>query len=138
MYPLIQEKGIEVHVEENLPDMRAEKKRMAQVMENLISNAIKYAGPDNPSPKIDVGVREENGRNIFYIQDNGIGIDHKYYATIFQVFQRLPQAKRIEEGTGVGLTTAQRIIENHGGKIWLDSEPGKGTTFFFTIQNKEG
>ena len=137
MYPLIQEKGIEVHVEENLPDMRAEKKRIAQLMENLISNAIKYAGPDNPSPKIDVGVREENGQRIFFVKDNGIGIDSKYFEKIFQVFQRLPQAKKMDGGTGIGLTTAQRIIENHGGKIWLDSKPGKGTTFFFTIQDRE-
>lgn len=135
--PLIQEKGIEVHVKGNLPVILGERKRISQVMENLLSNAVKYIGHDNPSPRIEIGVREENGRNVFYIQDNGIGIDHKYYETIFQVFQRLPQAKRIEEGTGVGLTTAQRIIEHHGGKIWLDSEPGKGTTFFFTIQDKE-
>ncbi len=137
MHPLIQEKGIEVHVAKNLPDMWAEKKRITQVMENLISNAIKYLGSDNPSPRIDVGVREKNGRRVFFVQDNGIGVDPKYFEKIFQVFQRLPQARTINEGTGIGLTTAQRIIEHHGGKIWLDSKPRKGTTFFFTIPDRE-
>ena len=82
-------------------------------------------------------MQEQNGRNVFYVRDNGIGIDQRYFEKIFQVFQRLPQAKKIDEGTGIGLTTAQRIVEHHGGKIWLDSEPGKGTTFFFTIQDRE-
>ncbi len=135
--PLIHEKGIEIHVQENLPVMRAERKRMVQVMENLLSNAVKYIDTDNPSPKIEVGMQEQNGRHVFYVQDNGIGIDPKYFEKIFQVFQRLPQAKKMDDGTGIGLTTAQRIIEHHGGKIWIDSQPGKGTTFFFTIQDRE-
>lgn len=137
LHPLIHEKGITVYVQDNLPVIQGERKRMTQVMENLLSNAVKYIGSENPSPKIEIGVQEENGRKVFYVRDNGIGIDRKYYDTIFQVFQRLPQAKRIDEGTGIGLTTAQRIIEHHGGKIWLDSEPGKGTTFFFSLHDKE-
>jgi signal transduction histidine kinase len=98
---------------------------------------MKYLGKDNPSPSITLGVQEVNGKDAFFIRDNGIGIDEEYFEKIFQVFQRLPAAKRIADGTGVGLAIVKRIIENHGGRIWIESEPGKGTTFFFTLAEKE-
>ena len=137
LQPQIQEKGIGIHLDNNLPMVWGERKRVLQVLENLLSNAVKFLGEENPSPRIDIGVQEQNGRKVFYVQDNGIGIEQKYFDKIFQVFQRLPRAKKIAEGTGIGLTTARRIIENHGGKIWLKSTPGKGTTFYFTLQDKK-
>lgn len=135
--PKIRARGIRVNLQPDLPLVYGEKKRLLQVMENLVSNAVKYLGKVNPSPRIDIGFEKENGQKIIFVRDNGIGIPERYFEKIFQVFQRLPEAKRIEEGTGVGLTTVKRIIEHHGGKIWLTSEPGKGTTFFFILKEKE-
>jgi signal transduction histidine kinase len=110
---------------------------LSQVMENLLSNAVKYMGKENPAPRIDVGAIEQGGQKVFFVRDNGIGIEKKYYQKIFEIFQRLPAGKKIGEGTGVGLTIVKRIIEHHGGRIWLESEMGKGTTFFFTLKDKE-
>lgn len=109
---------------------------MGQVVDNLLANAVKYIGKDNPSPRIVVGVQEQEGQETFFVRDNGIGIEEKYFDTIFQIFQRLPSAKKLGEGTGIGLTIVKRIVENHRGRVWVTSEPGKGSTFFFTL--KEG
>ncbi len=134
---LIDESGVTLNVEKGLPLVYGEMERLGQVMENLLSNAVKYIGKDNPSPRIDVGVREQGGQKVFFVRDNGIGIEKRYDKKIFEIFQRLPAAKKSAEGTGVGLTIVKRIIEHHDGDIWLDSEPGKGTTFFFTLKGKE-
>jgi signal transduction histidine kinase len=136
LQPQIETKGIQITVMQDLPWVYGEKKRIIQVMENLLSNAIKYIGKENPSPRIEVGVQEQDGRKVIFVRDNGIGIEKIYFEKIFQVFQRLPSAKKIEQGTGVGLAIVKRVIEYHGGKVWLESEPGKGTTFFFTLKNK--
>jgi signal transduction histidine kinase len=74
---------------------------------------------------------------VIFVKDNGIGIEKTYFEKIFQVFERLPAAKKIGQGTGIGLAIVKRVIEYHGGRVWLESEPGKGTTFFFTLKNKE-
>jgi signal transduction histidine kinase len=135
LQPQIKASGIMVHIQEDLPVVYGERKRLGQVVDNLMSNAVRYIGNDNPAPRIDVGVEEQDGRQVFYFRDNGIGIDKRYHDKIFVIFQRLPSAKRIGHGTGVGLTIVKRIIERHGGEIWLRSEAGKGTTFFFTLKN---
>jgi signal transduction histidine kinase len=135
-YP-IEKKGIKVTVDKNLPLVHGEKKRLLHVMENLLSNSVKYIGKDNPFPCINVGVMEEQGRPVFFVRDNGIGIDAKYFEKIFGIFQRLPGAESAGPGTGVGLTIVKRIIEHHGGGIRLESEPGKGTTFYFTLNDRE-
>ena len=109
---------------------------MVQVMYNLLDNAIKYMGEDNRGPCIDIGAEKQDGRCVFFVRDNGIGIEEKFFEKIFRIFERLPSAKK-EEGTGVGLAIVKRIIDYHGGRIWLDSEPGRGTTFFFTIGEKD-
>ncbi len=132
--PQIQAKGIEVNIQEDLPNIYGEKKRFTQVMENLLVNAIKYIGKENPCPRIDVGVQDRDGQNVFFVRDNGIGIEEIYFEKIFQVFQRLPSAKRVGEGTGIGLAIVKRIVEHHGGNIWVASKPGEGSTFFFTIK----
>ena len=137
LQPQIEAKGIQVTVSQGLPLVYGEKKRLVQVMENLLSNAIKYIGKENPSPKIEVGVQEQDDQKVIFVKDNGIGIEKTYFEKIFQVFQRLPAAKKIGQGTGIGLAIVKRIVEYHGGSVWLESEPGKGTTFFFTLKKKE-
>ena len=136
LQPQIQARGIEVDIQEDLPDIYAEKKRFIQVMENLLTNAVKYIGKENPCPRIDIGVQDRDGQNVFFVRDNGIGIEEIYFEKIFQVFQRLPSAKKAGEGTGIGLAIVKRIIEHHGGSVWVTSKPGEGSTFFFTIKDK--
>ena len=135
--PQIQARGIEVDIQEDLPDIYGEKKRFIQVMENLLTNAVKYIGKENPCPRIDIGVQDRDGQNVFFVRDNGIGIEEIYFEKIFQVFQRLPSAKKAGEGTGIGLAIVKRIVEHHGGSVWVTSKPGEGSAFFFTIKNKE-
>jgi signal transduction histidine kinase len=137
LQPQIEARGIQVTVMKDLPLVYGEKKRIIQVMENLLSNAIKYIGNENPSPRIEVEAQEQDDQKVVFVRDNGIGIERIYFEKIFQVFQRLPSAKKLGQGTGIGLAIVKRIIEYHGGRVWLESEPGKGTTFFFALKNKE-
>jgi light-regulated signal transduction histidine kinase (bacteriophytochrome) len=103
-----------------------------QVLVNLLSNALKFTRGRDPAV-IQVERREEDGRTIYVVQDNGVGFKMAYAAKLFGVFQRLHAASEFE-GTGVGLSIVQRIIQRHGGRIWAESEPGVGTTFYFTLQ----
>ncbi|MFH0726794.1 MAG: ATP-binding protein [Pseudomonadota bacterium] len=133
----IKQKEIKVTVDKNLPLVHGEKKRLLHVVENLLSNAVKYIGKENPFPAIAVGGAEREGRPVFFVRDNGIGIDARYFEKIFGIFQRLPGAESAGAGTGVGLTIVKRVVEHHGGSIWLESEPGNGTTFYFTLNDRE-
>jgi signal transduction histidine kinase len=137
LQPRLESRGIDVYVEPNLPVVYGERKRISQVIDNLLNNAVKYIGRDNPSPRIEVGCEEHDGQKVFFVRDNGIGIESKYFDKIFQIFERLPAAKQAGEGTGIGLTIVKRIIEVHDGKVWVASELGKGTTFFFTFGDKD-
>lgn len=132
----IKERGIAVLIPENMPSLYGEKKRLGQVVDNLMANAVKYIGQDNPSPLIEVGAEKRGEETVFLVRDNGIGIDKMYFDKIFSIFQRLPSAKKID-GTGIGLTIVKRIAELYGGQVWVESEVGKGSTFYFTIKNKE-
>jgi light-regulated signal transduction histidine kinase (bacteriophytochrome) len=127
----LREKNVTVNVSENLPEVRYSSTRLSMVFRNLISNAMKFN--DKPNPVIVVGVHEEEDEYVFSVTDNGIGIESQYYERIFTIFQRL---KRSEEyrGTGAGLTIAKRIIEREGGRIWVTSVPGQGSTFYFTVK----
>ena len=133
--PKIEEKGIHIKIEDNMPPLFGERKRLSQLVNNLISNAIKYMGKDNPNPLIEVGVVKTENRPIYFVRDNGIGISPRYFDRIFQIFRRLSEAKEIE-GTGVGLAIAKRIAQNHGGDVWVESEKGKGSTFFFAVKEE--
>lgn len=117
------------------PTVHVDKLRIAEVVQNLISNAVKFMG-DQPRPTIEIGTRgtDTDGRPVFYIRDNGIGIEPQYHGRIFGLFNRLDPSV---EGTGIGLTLVKRIIETHHGHIWVESEPGKGATFFFTLPTLE-
>ncbi len=120
-------KGIEVAIAPDLPRFEHNQIRLRQVFQNLISNAAKFMG-DQPKPRIEVGGRELERTVEFFVRDNGIGIDPAYHDKIFSIFQRL---KEVEvEGTGVGLAIVKKIIDVAGGRIWIESEKGKGTTFF--------
>ncbi|MBA3027507.1 MAG: hypothetical protein FP816_01660 [Desulfobacteraceae bacterium] len=137
LQPQLKNRNVEVRVDKGLPLVYGEKKRLAQVMENLLINAIKYMGRENPAPYIEIGSFVQNDEPIFFVKDNGIGIEKKHFDLIFLAFQRLPIAKKIGEGTGLGLSIVKRIVEYHGGRIWVESGFGKGTTFFFTLKDKE-
>ncbi len=126
--------NIKISVEYGMPTINCEKTRIMQVFQNLLSNAVKYM--DKPDGLIEIGCIEQDNFWRFSVSDNGPGIEEKYFAKIFQLFQTLA-AKDNYESTGVGLTVAKKIVELYGGKIWLESEVGKGTTFFFTLLKQE-
>lgn len=118
-----------------LPKPWADADRIGKVFSNLIGNAIRFMG-NQEDPKIEVGFKAgEDKFYTFYVKDNGIGIAKKYQERIFRIFERLEDIE--SEGTGVGLTIVKRIIEHHGGKIRVDSDTGKGSTFYFTLPKKE-
>ena len=103
---------------------------MMQLFQNIISNSIKYHGKKNP--KIHISAKNGDDEYIFAVKDNGIGIDQNHLEQIFTIFKRL-HTREEYEGTGIGLAIVQKIVHKHRGKIWVESELGKGTTFYFTI-----
>jgi signal transduction histidine kinase len=105
------------------------KTRIQQVFNNLVGNAIKFS--DKP-PIIEIGYKDQKDVHEFFVKDNGIGIFKNYHGKIFNIFQRLNDLEKYE-GTGIGLTIVKKIIELHNGNIWVESDPGKGATFYFTI-----
>ena len=117
----------------NLPVVYGDKPRLVEVLQNLLDNAAKYMGAE-AHPHIEVGQHgDENGKLIFYVKDNGIGIAPQYHERVFGLFDKLDPKS---EGTGVGLALVKRIIEVHGGRIWIESELGQGSTFYFTLPEK--
>jgi len=130
-------KKVELLVDK-LPTAMCDATAMTEVFHNLISNAIKYN--DKPHPVVEVGCVEKTdpqsaqAEYVIHVRDNGLGIKQEYFEKIFQIFQRL---ERDEEGTGIGLTIVKRVIEWHGGRIWVESEPGQGTTFYFTLPKRD-
>jgi len=113
-----------------LPSVLADDRNLTQLLQNLLANAIKYRS-DQP-PRIHVSANRQNGNWLFSVRDNGIGIDMAYAEQIFQLFKRL-HPRTEYEGTGLGLAICRRIVERHGGRIWVESKPGKGSTFYFTL-----
>jgi PAS domain S-box-containing protein len=125
------ESGAEI-VCDKLPVVLADEVQLAQVFQNLVGNALKFSG-ERP-PRIRISAQKGDGKYVFGIKDNGIGIDKQYADQVFQMFQRL-HARGTYGGSGIGLAIAKNIVERHGGRIWFDSELGKGTTFYFTWPN---
>jgi len=115
-----------------LPEVYGHEQQLVQLFQNLLSNAIKYRG-DAP-PQIRVSARYESAAWLVSVADNGIGIDHQYAGQVFEIFTRL-HARTDYSGTGIGLALCKRIVDEHGGRIWFDSTPGKGATFYFTLAN---
>ncbi len=129
---LIQEKNAVIHFGE-LPVITADYTQMVQLFQNLISNSIKYN--DQPCPTIHITAEKQDNDWIFKVADNGIGIDPQQGDRIFKIFQRLHSPDEYE-GTGIGLAIVKRIVERHGGRIWYDSQPGKGSNFYFNIPGR--
>ncbi|MGE5352396.1 MAG: sensor histidine kinase, partial [Acidobacteriota bacterium] len=129
---------LKVAIEENrakiiygkLPVINADSTQIRQVFQNLISNAIKFRGAVDP--EIRIGTEKKDGQWLFSIKDNGIGIAPEFFDKIFVIFQRLHE-REAYPGTGIGLAICKRIVEHHGGNIWVESEEGKGATFYFTL-----
>ena len=115
---------------EPLPKVSVDSTQLMQVFQNLISNALKFRG--EPAPAIHVAASQQNGNWLISVRDNGIGIDPQYFGKLFHLFQRLHN-RRQYPGTGIGLAVCKRIIERHGGSIWVESQVGKGATFYFTL-----
>lgn len=113
-----------------MPVVLVDRLRMVEVFQNLFDNAIKFMG-DQPEPHIAVDAREDADEVLCYVCDNGSGIDPVHHERIFGLFDRLDKSAK---GTGIGLTLVRRIVEVHGGRIWVASEgPGHGSTFYFTL-----
>jgi PAS domain S-box-containing protein len=117
-----------------LPEVFADRNQLFRVFQNLIANSLRHRS--NASPHIHISSVVENGAHVFSVQDNGIGIEPQYKERIFIIFQRL-QGREVP-GIGIGLSIAQKIVERHGGRIWVESEPDKGAAFYFTIPIKGG
>lgn len=118
---------------DKLPTVIADKGQLLRVFQNLIVNAIKFKKPDEP-PRVHIACRkdEENNEYVFSVTDNGIGIEEQYFDRIFTIFQRL-HTRDEYQGTGIGLSLVRRIVERHGGYMWVESEFGVGSTFYFSI-----
>jgi signal transduction histidine kinase len=119
---------------EGLPQLSVDAARISQVFQNLVGNAIKYRKPDESLRVHVAGVKNPDGRWVISVRDNGLGFESQYADQIFGMFKRLHG--RDIPGTGIGLAICKKIIESHGGRIWAMSQPGEGSTFFFTIPNR--
>jgi PAS domain S-box-containing protein len=118
-----------------LPEVAVAETHLQQLFQNLLSNSIKYRS--EAAPRVHVGVQPQDGFHLFSFEDNGIGIEPEYFEKIFGLFKRL-HGRTVYPGTGLGLAIARRIVETYGGKIWVESEPGKGARFLFTLPAAQG
>ncbi len=131
---LVEERAATVEIAADLPAVIGDRLRLRAVFQNLLGNAVKYMG-DQSSPCVEVGMRrgtsEDPAETVVFVSDNGIGIDPKYHDKIFGLFERLDAT---DQGTGLGLALVKRIVETHGGRIWVESEGlGHGSTFCFIL-----
>jgi signal transduction histidine kinase len=124
------ERGVQLDITPDMPTVFGDRSRLTEVFQNLISNAAKYMG-DQPQPRVEVGVRQDDAQTVFYVRDKGVGIEPQYHDKVFELFEKLDSQS---EGTGIGLAIVKRIIETHGGRIWVESSgAGHGSTFYFTL-----
>jgi signal transduction histidine kinase len=127
---LLDQNRVEVAIAPDLPVVRADRRRLLEVLQNLLENAAKFAG-GQPSSRVEVGARRDGGERVFYVRDNGRGIEPRFLERVFELFEKLEPGL---DGTGVGLALVRRIVEAHGGRVWAESDgPGRGATFCFTL-----
>ncbi|RYX90394.1 GHKL domain-containing protein, partial [bacterium] len=131
---LIEDNQVTITVDQ-LPVIKAENTHMMQLFQNLIANSIKYSR-EGIKPVIDISSELEDNQWLFSVKDNGIGINQEYYDRVFEIFERL-HSRAEYQGTGIGLANCKKIVELYGGKIWVESVEGQGSTFYFTIPIKE-
>jgi PAS domain S-box-containing protein len=126
-------RGVKVEVGSALGMVYGDRTRLREAVENLVDNAVKFMG-DQPEPLVQIGFRRDGDEPVFYVRDNGVGIDSQYHEKVFGLFNRLHNET---EGTGVGLAIVKRIVETHGGRIWIESKgTGLGSTFCFSLPEK--
>jgi two-component system sensor kinase FixL len=126
---ILLERGVSLELMPDLPVVRGDRLRLLEVLQNLVENAVKFLG-DQPQPRIEIGARRD-GETVIFVRDNGVGIDPRYHDKIFGLFEKLD---RENAGTGVGLALVRRIVEVHGGRVWVESEgQGRGACFCFTL-----
>jgi PAS domain S-box-containing protein len=127
----LEKHNVKLIAHKNFPNIFGDHARLVEVLQNLINNAAKFMG-DQPQPTVEIGMDSDDANQmpVFFVRDNGIGIDPQYHDRIFGLFNRLDPSV---EGTGIGLALVKRIIEMHGGRIWIESKPGEGSTFYFTL-----
>jgi light-regulated signal transduction histidine kinase (bacteriophytochrome) len=153
MESLLKESKVDLRIAKDFPTVHGNETRIGEVFQNLIANAIKYN--DKPDKWVEIGYTlngnspgsgmkpdsEKSSDNhsaspIFYVKDNGIGILEKHFDSLFRIFKRLNGKNKFSQGTGAGTTIVKKIIEQHNGRIWLESKIGEGTTFYFTLGGK--
>ncbi|RZK13678.1 MAG: cyanobacterial phytochrome A, partial [Hymenobacter sp.] len=140
--PRLEQTRTTIEVRQPLPTIMADPTRLREVLNNLISNALKYSDRaeklvligEAPAGKIGPrGAIDPADYHVFYVQDNGIGIDPRHHESIFRIFKRLHAQDKYGGGTGAGLAIARKMIEKHDGELWVESVVGQGTTFYFSI-----
>jgi signal transduction histidine kinase len=129
---LLKAKQVKVKVGSGFPVIYCDFTRIVQVVQNLITNSVKFMG-EQADPQIEINAEERDGKFVFFVRDNGMGIEPKYHEQIFGLFNKL---NANTDGLGIGLGIAKRIIEVHGGRVWVESELGKGASFYFTLPDK--
>ncbi len=128
---IIKEHSADVAIAADLPTVTGSREELIRLLQNLIGNALKYRHPERP-PAISIAAKAAEHEWVVTVADNGIGIDAEYFKRIFEIFQRL-HSRTEYEGTGIGLAICKKIVQHHGGRIWVESNPGEGATFFFTL-----
>jgi two-component system, LuxR family, sensor kinase FixL len=127
---VVPKEAVEIIIEDDLPVVTGQRAHITQVFQNLLDNAVKYM--DKPKGQIKIGCVEQDNFWKFSVADNGPGIEEKYFDKIFQIFQTLTRRDKVE-ATGIGLSLVRKIVELYGGKVWVESKLGQGSTFYFTL-----